>query len=402
MDNSSETFDVCIVGGSLAGNYLCYLISKFGLKIAVIEEHNQIGLPLQCAGIVSRKIKTLIDIPEDIILHKVKVAKLISPSGKSILLSGDEKPLVIDRVSLDKHFYNLVAPLPNVHYFLGEKFKLFSYIKQNNQTKLSITTSKRTIDAKILIGCDGPLSSVARSFNSINKVIFASQISIEGTFNKDQAAMYFDSNWKELFGWIIPEGKEFYRIGLATSKKVFNKFKIFLNRLHLDFENKVSQQGGIIPYGFMKKLVFNHVILLGDAACQVKATTGGGIIMLLTAAKVAANAIRTSFNLNNFSYKILKLNYEKPCKKLIGKELKIHYIIRRILEKFGSDDYDTVFTIFKTYHIEHQISLYGDMDFPKRLIYKLLRNRKVLKFLLKFFFHHPGLLGTILLIFLKT
>ena len=398
----SDFYDVCIIGASLAGNYLCYLISKFGLKIAVIEEHDQIGLPLQCAGIVSRKIKTLIDIPEDIILHKVKVAKLVSPSGKSILLSGDEEPLVIDRIGLDKHFYNLVAPLPNVHYFLGEKFKLFSYIKQNNQTKLSITTSKRTIGAKILIGCDGPLSSVARSFDSINKVIFASQISIKGTFDKDQAVMYFDSDWKELFGWIIPEGKEFYRIGLATSKNIFNKFKAFLNMLNLDFENKVSLQGGVIPYGLMKKLVFNHVLLLGDAACQVKATTGGGIIMLLTAAKVAANGIRTSFNLNNFTNKILKLNYEKPCKKLIGKELKIHYIIRRILEKFGPDDYDTIFTILQTQHIEDQISLYGDMDFPKRLIYRLLRNRKVLKFLLKLFFHHLRLLGTILIVLLKN
>ena len=152
----------------------------------------------------------------------------------------------------------------------------------------------------------------------------------------------------------------------------------------------------------MKKVAFKHVLLLGDSACQVKATTGGGIIMLLTAAEVAAKAIRISFNLNNFSDKILKLNYEKPCKKLIGIELKIHYVIRRILEKFGPNDYDTVFSILKSHHIEHQISLYGDMDFPKRLIYKLLRNGSVLKFLLKFFIRHPKLLGIILLVFLKN
>jgi digeranylgeranylglycerophospholipid reductase len=402
MDNGSEEFDVCIIGGSLAGNYLCYLLSTSGLKIAVIEEHTDIGKPLQCAGIVSKKIKKLIDLTEDIIIHKVKVAKLISPSGKSILLSGDEEPLIIDRVGLDKHFYNLVAHLPHIHYFLGEKFRTFSYITRTEQIKLSITTSKRTIEAKMLIGCDGPLSSVARSFNSINKVIFASQILIKGKFDKDQAIMYFDSRWKELFGWIVPEGKDFYRVGLATSKNIFSKFKSFLNMLNLDFEDKVSQQGGIIPYGLMKKVAFKHVLLLGDSACQVKATTGGGIIMLLTAAEVAAKAIRISFNLNNFSDKILKLNYEKPCKKLIGIELKIHYVIRRILEKFGPNDYDTVFTILKTQHIEHQISLYGDMDFPKRLIYKLLRNGSVLKFLLKFFIRHPKLLGIILLVFLKN
>ena len=54
MDSNLATFDVCIIGGSIAGNYLCYLLSNTNLKIVVIEEHQQVGLPLQCAGIVSK------------------------------------------------------------------------------------------------------------------------------------------------------------------------------------------------------------------------------------------------------------------------------------------------------------------------------------------------------------
>ena len=50
MERNIENFDVCIVGASIAGNYLCHLLSNTDLKIAVIEEHKEIGLPLQCAG----------------------------------------------------------------------------------------------------------------------------------------------------------------------------------------------------------------------------------------------------------------------------------------------------------------------------------------------------------------
>ncbi len=401
MDNNTEKFDVCIIGASLAGNYLCYLISNLGLKIAVIEEHYDIGLPLQCAGIVSRKIKKLIEIPNSIILNKLKVAKLVSPSGKSILLSGDEEPLVIDRIGLDSYFYKQVERFSNVSYYLGERFKSFSYLKEQHQTKLRITTSKRKFTASMLIGCDGPLSSVAKSLKSKNKVIYASQIVIRGSFEEDQAVMYFNPDWKELFGWIVPEGNKRYRIGLASSENVFSKYKKFLGIIHIDFKSKISQQGGIIPYGLMKNVAFSNILLLGDAACQVKATTGGGIIMLLTAVKIAAIAIRKSFKANNFSKKYLKKNYEKPCKSLIGSQLKIHYLIRMLLERFSSKDYDTFFKILKTHHIEQKISFYGDMDFPNQLILQLLKSSLVIKFLLKFFLQNPILLPKILFIFLK-
>ena len=67
MSLSSDYFDICIIGASIAGNYLCSLISKYDLKIAIIEEHTDIGQPLQCAGIVSKKLAQLIDLPNNLI-----------------------------------------------------------------------------------------------------------------------------------------------------------------------------------------------------------------------------------------------------------------------------------------------------------------------------------------------
>jgi len=88
MIQKFENFDICIIGGSIAGNYLCYLISNTNLKISVIEEHNEIGLPFQCAGIISQKLRSIIDISDEIILNRVKVAKIVAPKGKYIKLSG--------------------------------------------------------------------------------------------------------------------------------------------------------------------------------------------------------------------------------------------------------------------------------------------------------------------------
>jgi flavin-dependent dehydrogenase len=163
----------------------------------------------------------------------------------------------------------------------------------------------------------------------------------------------------------------------------------------------LSQQGGVIPYDLKSKIAFNNILLLGDSACQVKATTGGGIVMLLNAAKYAAYGIKKCFNLGDYSSKTLKRYYEKQCKATIGKQLKIHYLIRKILEYFTEKDYDTFFNILKSNEIESEISIYGDMDFPRKLVLRLIKNGMILKFLVKFFIFKPKLLLKTILIILK-
>ncbi len=397
MNNSTQIYDVCIIGASIAGNYLAYLLSRSGLNIAIIEEHKEIGIPLQCAGIISKKITQLIDVPEEIILNRVKTAKIFSPSGRSIELSGDEEPYIIDRVALDRLFYKKNQIKQNIEYFLDEKFKNFQYFKENNQKLIQIETARKIISAKILVGCDGPMSTVGKLLDVQNNTISAIQIRINENFDENKVYLYFDHRWKELLGWIVPEGNNIYRIGLASSRNISKKFKIFLNQLNIEIKNKISQQGGIIPIGKMNKIAFENILLLGDSACQVKATTGGGIIMLLSASKIAATCIIKCFKENCFSKNFIKKNYEKVCARTIGKQLKINYLIRIIFENFHSDDFDDLFKIIKTTKIEKIISLYGDMDFPRSLIFKLARNFTFLKFFFRILKKNPNLIYQIII-----
>ncbi|MFW9821008.1 MAG: NAD(P)/FAD-dependent oxidoreductase [Candidatus Thorarchaeota archaeon] len=397
MDRNVDHFDICIIGGSIAGNYLCYLLSKTNLKILVIEEHEEIGYPLQCAGIVSQKLSNLIDLPKEIIINRVNIAKIVSPSGDYIELSGAERPYIIDRIALDKLFYDKVKDLDNISYYFEEKFKSFKYIIENKKTFILIETSKRKVKSNILVGCDGPLSVVGKNLGIKNKILFASQIRVKSNFDQNEAAMYFNPKWKELFGWIVPEGKNVFRIGLASLKNVNSNFKMFLKLLKVNENQALDKQGGVIPYGIMNKVAFDNLILLGDSACQVKATTGGGIILLLISAKYAARCIYNCFKNNNFTKKFIKRNYETPCASIVGRQLKIHYLIRNFLENLTNKDFKSLFKIIKTTKIEHLISFYGDMDFPRALVLKLLKNPLVFSFLLKYLLKNP----TIIMRFLK-
>ena len=72
----------------------------------------------------------------------------------------------------------------------------------------------------------------------------------------------------------------------------------------------------------------NNVFLVGDAASQVKATTGGGIIQGLTAAKALADCITKN------------KNYEKQCKKFLAKDLWLHSLMRKTMNKFKCKDWN--------------------------------------------------------------
>ena len=158
MSLDSDFYDVCIVGASIAGNYMTYLLSKSDLRIAILEDHKEIGIPFQCAGIISQKLDQLIELPANIILNRVTTAKIVSPLGKFINLSGDEHPYIIDRIGLDRLYYNEIKDDSKITYFLGERYKSFEYSIDNNKKYVIIKTTKRTIKTKMLIGCDGPLS----------------------------------------------------------------------------------------------------------------------------------------------------------------------------------------------------------------------------------------------------
>ena len=123
--------------------------------------------------------------------------------------------------------------------------------------------------------------------------------------------------------------------------------------------------------------------------------------MLITAAKIAYVSIQKAFQNNTFSKKFFKKHYEIPCRVSIGRELKIHYLIRKILESFNQNDFDSFFKIIKHHHIEQVISVYGDMDFPRKLMVKMLKNPMVIKFLLKFIIQRPFLLLNLLFILIK-
>jgi len=91
---------------------------------------------------------------------------------------------------------------------------------------------------------------------------------------------------------------------------------------------------------------------------MVKATTGGGIIQGMIAARALADAI------------INKKNYNKEWKKAIGRDLLMHFKMRNIMNKFSAKDWDYLIELFNKEKLKKILASY-DRDFPSRFLVRL-------------------------------
>jgi len=125
------------------------------------------------------------------------------------------------------------------------------------------------------------------------------------------------------------------------------------------------------------------MLLVGDAAAQVKPTSGGGIYTGLLCAKYCSSVAIEALNKNDFSISMLK-NYHKKWSAGIGRELNLGMKLRSIFKKLNDRQLDKYIKRFQNPIIIDTISKYGDIDYPSKLIKPLLeRTPSLIKLLPK-------------------
>jgi len=337
-------FDFAIIGGGPAGSMAAWQLAKKGYKTIVFEEHAAIGIPVRCAGLVS---KNVIKMHDDGIVNEIKGATIIFPNGKEIVIGGDKThAFVIDRQIFDSGLAEK-AMAEGAEYLFQKKVKK---IARHEYFKVE------EIKARYVIGADGPNSMVASQFN-MGKIKFFNAIQGYGKRIDDEFVKVYISNEiaPGFFAWIVPADET--RIGLATTKRGIRKyFYIFLKKVGMDAKKIIA---ALIPFG-MRRLQKDGIALVGDAAGQVKATSGGGIYAALTAANILASCGE------NFE------KYEKEFMKGFGKEIKRTIAMRKIVNSFNDKIWNKMAGI-----VEKNIDLinkYGDIDYPSIVVKEIMKS----------------------------
>ncbi len=365
--------DVTIVGAGPAGLSIAKRLAERGISVTVLEEHKEVGIPTHCSGLISKTGVFLNKLPiEGITFNEVQGAKLVSPNRETIVLDRFEPvAYVVDRAELDK---NMAKQAEKAGAEIKTKSRLIDV--RGESVFLQHDSRGEMMKTKVVVGADGVQSKV-RELMGIRlpkeKYINSYQALAKGRFNKHFVELYLGDFAKGFFAWVIPYSKDTALMGLGTqlpgnAKECFDEWiKKYEFDVHVGKGNAF-----LIPCGEpLKSIVKDNKLLVGDAAYQTKASSGGGIVFSCMAGNIAGDCIA-----EHLQKKKPLQEYDRAVQNL-NKDLLLHWKIHKYFAGLSEADINKLFEKLKKANVESFLEKYGNMDQPSLFWGKVLQNPRL-------------------------
>lgn len=381
-------YDVVVVGAGPAGSMAARYAAKTGARTLIIEEHGAAGSPVQCTGLVSSKTLHESEVESGKwIYQEIKGAYIFAPDGTSISIGGEKvRAYVIDRKLFDR---DLLAHAAREGAHIMMKTKAIGLIDSHDKKILKVISNgtKLDISAKVIIGADGVQGSIARwsGFGQVQKVLTGVQIETAyDVVDTDHVEVFLGSDVPGFFAWAVPVNENTARIGLCidparTELSAYEHLKKFLNQNPRMQKRAVpgcsDMLVGCIPLGPQSSTATDGLIITGDAAGQVKPTSGGGVYMGAICAKIAGEVAGKAAIEGDITATRLK-EYDRLWREAVGRELSVGMRIHQVLGRLNDKEFNELMSFFKEPEVLELINTYGDIDHPSILVGKMATKAK--------------------------
>ncbi len=219
---------------------------------------------------------------------------------------------VIDRKLFDKHLAEL-AVKAGVEYRFNSRVK--SLLFDSGCVKGVALKGEKLLEANVVIDAEGCSSAVLKKTKleclRASMMVRGIQAEVDGLehVDEDMVEVYLGRKIApDFFAWIIPRRDGTAKVGLATRtgdprdylRRFMEKHPVASKKLRNSQVNKISLHP--IPLaGPIPKTYSDGFLVVGDAASQVKPTTGGGVIFGLACARAAGEVAYEAVKNSNFS-----------------------------------------------------------------------------------------------------
>ncbi len=306
--NTTEIFDVVIVGGGPSGSTAAHQLAQQGHSVLLLD---RAGRAKPCGGAIPPRLIKDFGIPDSLLVAKARCARMIAPSSKHVDIPIDNGFVgMVNRDSFDEWLRERAASAGTVR--RTGNFEKLSRDEDGVSVVHYLARDRHmrgegvpvTVRARSVIGADGARSEVARQavpgaertryVFAYHEIVKAPAVKPAG-YDASRCDVFYEGRVSpDFYGWVFPHG-DTLSIGTGSADKGFSlrgAVEALRKTAGLDGTETLRREGAPIP---MKPLPRwdngRDVVLAGDAAGVVAPASGEGIYYAMLGGQLAAESV---------------------------------------------------------------------------------------------------------------
>ena len=303
-------FDAIVVGGGPSGATAADDLARAGHSVALLDKAGRIK---PCGGAIPPRLLRDFDIPDELLVAKVRTARIIAPSERAVDMPIDGGFVgMVDRDVFDEWLRARAAKAgAERHTGMFERITrdepgVVTVHYRPKHTGAETEASQeglQSLRGRVVIGADGARSKVGKAEvpgGENVKCVFAYHEIVSygddpnSAYDGARCDVYYQGGLSpDFYAWIFPHG-ETASVGTGSMQKGFGLREAtaaLRGHVGLDSAKTIRKEGAPIPLKPLKKWDNGKdVVLAGDAAGVVAPASGEGIYYAMLGGRLAADA----------------------------------------------------------------------------------------------------------------
>ena len=377
--------DVIVIGAGPGGLSAARGLAADGHAVLVVEEHDTVGQPVHCTGLLGLEAFDELDLPRETIRTVLRSARFRGAGGRSVAVDANGvAAAVVDRAAFDRALAQQ-ALTAGVELRCGHRVQAISIESAGvTVTATAADDEPVTFRARACVLACGAQYRFNRQLGLGIPRAYLQTAQMEAAFAPlESVEIDLDRTIAPGgFAWVVPfaiDGMPVARIGLMASSSAGTRFTKYAQALAARFAlpshaaSLESPRLKVLPLGPVRRTYGDRVLAVGDAAGLAKPTTGGGIYYSLLSGKIAAGVLSERLRDDRLGADALR-PYETQWRDRLGPELRAGLAFRILAARFDNRAVDALLELAAVDGIVPLLRRTADFNWHRQTALALLRN----------------------------